>query len=375
MEDRVTGGHYARFLPSGHLVYATGGTLRAVAFDSSRSEIHGTSVEVAPRLMTSNLGMAAFDVARDGTLVYLEAPSEVANQRTLVWVDRDGRETPLGLPARNYSTPRISPDGTRVAVSDGDLWLMDLVHPDAVATRLTFTPELDWYPVWTPDGGRIVFGSWRGGGFSNLYLQSVDQGTPERLTESPEMQLPTSITPDGASVVFHNFMVNLQRIDLAPPHAIETLIDTPYEERNGEVSPDGRWLAYEGEQANRPGLLDIYVRPFPNTSSGQWQVSVSGGMQPAWSSSGDELFYRGIDGTMMVARVATHAPGFSAEKPVRLFRGPYLTRSGEQARAYDVSPDGKRFLMIKEPSGDPALAPPHLAIVEHLDQDLKRRLP
>ncbi|HEX2463022.1 MAG TPA: hypothetical protein VHR17_00275, partial [Thermoanaerobaculia bacterium] len=313
--------------------------------------------------------------AGDGTLVYAEAPGGVSIDHTLVWVDRSGRETTLDLRAATYNTPRISPDGTRLAVSDGDIWLVDLAHPSAEPTRLTFAREIDWFPVWTPDGRRLVFGSWRGGALSNLFVQSVEGGTAERLTTSPDGQLPTSITPDGTSVVFHQLRLGLQRVRLEPPRTVEPLLETPYEARNGEVSPDGRWLAYEGELAARPGQLDVYVRPFPDVNAGQWQVSPAGGVQPAWASDGSELFYRNPDGAVMVARVAAKGGSFSTEKPVRLFQGPYMKRSGNMGRSYDVSPDGRRFLMLKERAVDPTLPSPHLVVVQHLDRELKRLAP
>jgi hypothetical protein len=121
--------------------------------------------------------------------------------------------------------------------------------------------------------------------------------------------------------------------------------------------------------------LDVYVRPFPDVNAGQWQVSPAGGIQPAWASEGSELFYRDPDGAVMVARVTAKGGSFSTEKPVRLFRGPYLTRSGNLGRSYDVSPDGRRFLMLKEQAVDPTLAPPHVVVIQHLDRVLKRLAP
>jgi serine/threonine-protein kinase len=334
----LEGGYHGRYVSSGHLLYASGGTLRAVAFDLARLEPRGASVEVAPELVTSDWGLAVFDVAEDGTLVYLDAPGGVSTESTLVWVDRDGRETPLDLRAATYRTPRISPDGRRLAVSDGDIWIVDLTHPTAEPTRLTFAPEMDWFPVWTPDGSRLVFGSWRGGEFSNLFVQSAEGGTPERLTTSPDLQVPTTITPDGASVVFNRLSFRedrfgLQRVQLEPPRTVESLLETPHDEHNGEVSPDGRWLAYEGEHEARPGYLDVYVRPFPDVNAGQWQVSPAGGIQPAWSRNGSELFYRAPDGAVMVAKVVAKGSTFGTEKPIRLFQGPYLTRRGIVGRS------------------------------------------
>ncbi len=183
----VRGGSHAHYLPSGHLVYAEAGTLRAVPFDVASLETRGTSVTVVPEVVTTSNGGVDAVVAGDGTLAYLSVGSVAGTPRTLVWVDRQGRETPIGAPPRPYFLPALSPDGSRVAVfandQEGDLWLWDLGR--TTLTRLTAVPGRDVVQVWTPDGRRVIFSSERAGG-RNLFWQAADgTGAAERLPRVP----------------------------------------------------------------------------------------------------------------------------------------------------------------------------------------------
>ena len=204
----LEGGFGARYVDSGHLVYAAAGSLWAVRFDPVRLETRGAPVEMLESVVINVTGAAAeVDIAGNGTLAYprgafYEHPS------VPMWVDRRGRETPLPVPADVYRHPRIAPDGKRAAISataDGEIYIWDLARPGASASRLTFTTGMDWFPVWAADARRLVFGSWRGGGFSNLYVHDFESGSTERLTESPDMQLPTAITPDGKRALIANY--------------------------------------------------------------------------------------------------------------------------------------------------------------------------
>jgi Tol biopolymer transport system component len=374
----VRGGTHAHYISSGHLVYGADGTLRAVAFDLARLETRGTAVPVVPEVVTSGVGGVDAAFAGDGTLVYVSGrESAAAVQRTLVWVDRQGRETPIPAPPRAYVTPRLSPDGTRIALyaadQEQDLWVWDLAR--ATLTRLTFESSSELNPTWMPDGRRLVYSSNRSGA-QNLYVQAADgTGSATRLTEGPN-QNPSGITSDGMRVVFHEVTPTRQRdlrlLTLTPKPRVETLLDTPFDERDAIVSPDSRWLAYE---SNSSGRFEIYVRPFPNVGAGQWQVSNAGGVQPQWAPNGRELFYVAPDRALMAVPVEADGATWNAGTPKRVIDARYFAGIGTFfTRQYDISSDGQRFVMIKDDGGaDQTVAPlPRVIVVQHWTEELKR---
>jgi hypothetical protein len=203
-------------------------------------------------------------------------------------------------------------------------------------------------------------------------LASVAQR--HRLTQSPNAQFPTSLSPDGTRLVFTENATaaeDVLQLRLDGTHVVTPLVQTPFSERNGEASPDGRWLAYE---ANDSGRFDIYVRPFPDVSSGHWQVSTDGGTRPLWARNSQELFYLTPAGALMRVGVG-RGPTWVATAPTKLFEGRYGAPANV-GRTYDVSPDGQRFLMIK-PVGSPDAtgAPASLVVVQHWAEELKRLVP
>jgi serine/threonine-protein kinase len=395
----VRGGSHAHYVQAGggeggYLVYAAAGTLRAVPFDLARLETRGTPVPVVPAVVTTPAGGVDAVVAGDGTLAYVSGGGGVAGaSRTLVWVDRQGRETPIPAPPRAYTYPRLSPDGTRVAVhaadQEIDLWVWDLGR--TTLTRATFDPGVDFYPVWTPDGRRVIFSSDRAG-VRNLFWQAADgTGAVERLSESPNAQNASAVSPDGRLLIFTETApktgddvmqmaldgtlpsAGSGRGEPVEPRRVTPLVQSPFAERNGVVSPDGRWLAYE---ANVSGRVEISVRPFPDVNSGRWQVSTAGGTRPLWARSGQELFYVAPTGALMRVGVE-RGPSWTATTPTLLVKDGYFTSPGGlPGRTYDIAPDGQRFLMIKEGGGsDQTAAAPSLIVVQHWTEELKRLVP
>ncbi len=369
----VRGGSHAHYVPSGHLVYAAGGTLRAIPFDLARMETRGTPVTMLPRLVTSNQGAGNFFVAANGTLAYVDAPELLTTADTIVWVDRQGKEEALGAPARAYSGPRVSRDGMRVAVSIADqtnsIWIWDLGR--AALSRLTFDPAFGGFPVWAPDGRRLFFNSIGSGVFS-IFSQSLD-GTAAAealITGSSAGLLPTGVTPDGRQLLFDQAGRDLMVLALDSTRTVRPLIQTPFIERNGVVSPDGRWLAYESDIDS--GRLEIYVRPFPDVKAGLWQISTDGGRRPLWAPGGGELFYVAPDRALMAVPVDGRGTTWSHGRATKVVEGVYQTGGSNSIRTYDVSPDGKRFLVVKRPADQPS---PRIVVIENWLEELKARVP
>ncbi len=346
---RLMPGGQPSYLDTGHLAHAAGGSLRIVPFDLERLEVTGDALPLSERVEGNRNGAAGFSIAKNGTLLYV--PGDLAADgadRSLVWVDRSGREEPAGAPARSYFALRLSPDGTRVALDirdqETDIWVWDIARKGL--QRMTFDAAADIFPVWSHDGRTLFFRSGRRGPHGLFRQPSNGTDTAEQLVDGPQSNTPTSVTPDGRGVVFTaiNETEDIMLLTLDTPGATPTpLLQTRFRERNGAVSPNGKWIAYESDQSSEH---QIYVRPFPSMDSGEWQVSLDGGRKPLWSRDGRELFYVAA-GDHLVSTPIADGETFAAGQPRKLFPVVPVTNLSS-GTFFDVMPDGRRFIMIKE---------------------------
>jgi serine/threonine protein kinase/Tol biopolymer transport system component len=366
--DLVQGGTHPRYAPSGHLVYAQGGTLMAAPFDAQSLMVTGAPVPVQEGVLQSTFsGAAQYSFSSTGSLVYVPA-SVQATQRRLVWVSRSGAEQPLAAPARAYRGPRLSPDGRDVAVAvegqETEVWLYNLSRD--TFTRLTFQGSTNYNPIWTRDGKRLVFTSLGHG----LTWQAADgSGGPEVL--SGPGGYPSSWSPDGKVLAVDNNTPSTGRDILMlrlGDRKEDLFLGTPFNEGAAQFSPDGRWLAYV---SNESGRYEIYVQPYPGPG-GKLQISTDGGGEQLWNPNGRELFYR--SGDKMMAVDITTQPSFSAGKPKVLFAGQYQPSPNPVPNVnYDVSPDGQRFLMVKPGGQDQATT--QVNVVLNWFEELKQKVP
>ena len=381
----IRSGSQAEYVETGHLVYANGGALWAVRFDLTALEVLGDPVPLVEQVLT--LGAVDFTISRHGTLVYV--PVDGGTSRSLVWITRQGAEDPIAAPPRAYANARLSPDGRRVAlqISDqsNDIWTWDFAHEKL--THLTAGPSGDYGnygPVWTPDGRYIIFGSARDNapGVENLYRRAADgTGIDERLTTGAHQYRANAMSPDGTRLVLEAQTpaggMDIVLLSLGGTPRVEPLLQTPFDERNAAISPDGHWLAYE---SNETGQSQIYVRPFPNAADARYQISNAGGRTPVWAPTGRELFF--VNRASVFAAAVELGPTFSVLSPTKLFDAPSMILDGRfiagtgTNRTYDVSRDGQRFLMIKEHAGssDGYAAPASMVVVENWFEELKAKV-
>ena len=282
----------------------------------------------------------------------------------------------MAAPARPYMYPRMSPDGTRVALdvmdqdTDTNIWLWDFGR--ARLAQLTFDTNRNTYAVWMPHGQQVIY---RSGG-QGVYRRAAD-GTGEAELLTNENARPYTMSADGTQLVLRvNGVGGPADIDLVITTVtgdsdVEPLLATEFVERNAEISPDGRWMAYESDES---GQFEIYVRPFPDVNSGRWLVSSGSGTEPLWSPAGSEIFYRALDGGLMSVPVSDE-DGFSVGNPSVVVAGSYYEGTGVLwGRMYDVSPDGQRFLMIKEDDAQPE-SNDELVVVQNWLEELKELVP
>ena len=385
----IEGGADARYVSTGHLVYARLGALMAVPFDSRRLVVTGDARGLVDGVMqTANRDLsdmantlaAQFTVSDTGSLVYVTGGAVPAVERSLLWVDRQGTSQALAAPPRSYSNPHLSPDGQRVAVhtrDDREVWSYDIARG---ALSPISADGQSGYGIFSPDGKRVVFRSGAAGGEDNLYWKAADgSGAAERLTTSARSQTPASWSPDGTTLAFVEegdtpaeqfFQFDIWVLSIAD-RKTRAVIQTTANEMSPEFSPDGRWLAYV---SNQSGRHEVYVQPYPGPGE-RHLISTNGGQQPAWASN-RELVYVQAEASasrkLMSVRIET-VPVFLAGTPETIFDNVGL--QSIWGRSYDVTPDGRRFLITlnKEPPTNPL--PIQMILVQNWLEELKRLVP
>jgi len=374
--------------PTGHLLYTlSDGRLFAARFDLDRLELSGDAVPVLDQVKLDG-AVTDLAISRNGTLLMMAGTSiPPGPSQQAVWVGRDGGIAPVDTGWRFDSSRNsgwaLSPDGTRMAIGLGsdagdDIWVKDLVGGQL--SRLTFHENEDARPRWSADGRSILFLGRRGdSAISALYSKRADGIGEEELL----LRMPTSIweavrSPDGKWILTRAGGTSGQTggrdvfgiqpgIDTSP----KPILNGAFDESAAAISPDGRWLAYESNESSRK---EIYVRPFPDTESGRWQVSTGGGSHPLWARNGRELFYVSPTRDMIAATIEAR-PAFSVRERKTLFRiGPDIALTVSYYTTFDISPDGRRFLMLRNIQTE-RTGQVRMVVVENWFEELKAKVP
>jgi serine/threonine-protein kinase len=369
----VEGGSVPRYVATGHIVYWRSGSLFAVPFDVKRLQVTGSAVPVLEGVQgAAGSGQAKYSVSEAGSLVYVPGSTQ-QEARNLVWVDRQGKAQPIPAPPNPYLDARLSPEGQRVAVTIGGerfgIWVWDL--PRGTLTKLTFQGS-STAPVWTPDGKRVTFATVEGGKRTIGWTLADGSGQPETLAQVGGW--PSSWSPDGKLLAFSGGEPAQTDIFLLPlpngrgSEKARRFLQTPHLERDAMFSPDGRWIAYTSFESGPP---QVYVRPAAGDAGGKWLISTGAGFSPRWASGGRELFYGATGGKIMVVAVEP-GPAFRPGTPKELFTYASFVAAG--SGGYDVSADGKRFLMIASGAGEQASAAPEIHFVLEWFEEVRRRV-
>ncbi len=332
----VRGGAYAKYIPTGYLMYMRGNAILAVLFDPERLEVKGTPVPIEEGgWFLRGAGNANVDFSANGTMVFAPTGSQTGNATSLGWMDRNGTTHTLYDTLRPYTGALLSPDGQKVALginaANNDVWVYHI--PRGVLSRVTFGGGNNDIPIWSADGKYLVYSAEKGKS-QNLFRKPWDgSGNEERLTTSPNFQLAVSFTPDGKMLSF-NEKGDIWILPMEGERKPFPFIQSNADETDGAFSRDGRWIGYTSDETGKP---EVYVTSFPQ-HQGKWQISNGGGIYPVWSRNGKELFYFNGRSVMKVDVLATAAT-FDFSVPRNVCEAP------PSVNIQDISVDDKQFLV------------------------------
>jgi Tol biopolymer transport system component len=381
----LTKGLMARYVAPGYMIFLRAdGAVLAAPFDQDRLMMTGPAVPLFEGVMTKPFGSADFAISSTGSLAYVPGlASNAGGVAELVYVTRDGLITPLDPPVTINPSANpalsLSPDGKRVAldvigVASPDIWIKQL--PSGPLSRLTFDGLGSIRPQWTPDGGSVLYVSTPDSGSQSIWKKRADgSAAAELVWQVPGRAIAeASLSSDGRWLIYRVVETNGNRDIYAVRPGRDTvatpLLTAPYSESGAALSPDGRWLAYT---SNESGQDEIFVRPFPNTGAGRWQVSTRGGSAARWSHSGRELFFEAPSGDLMVVAVtpgATFVPG----EPRRLLALGGGLFASTIVPYYDITPDDKRFLMVRLAAVNQAPGAGQLVVVDNWFTELRAKM-
>ena len=363
-------GIYARWAASGHIIVVRAdGSVVAAPFDEKTLELTGPATPLFEGVGVEGQGSVDLDVSKTGTIIYEpgEALAESGSDR-MVWVTRSGGIEDVDPSwTGDFSSPTLSPDGTRLALNitvgaESQVWVKQL--DQGPLSKLTFE-ERYRRPSWTPDGQTVIFLSKENRDNDELFQRRADGSVPSELVLSPEGQVNWAVvSSDGQWLVYQedaNLYARMRGEDDQPvPLVVSEFIDAV-----PALSPNGRWIAYV---SNESGRFEVYVRPFPNTDQGKWLISPNGGGEPRWAKDGSELFYRDAERQLVAVEILT-GPTFTAGEQRTLFPTDQFRGGVTQ---YDVSPDGDRFLFVAR--GDTEAIPGQVIVVENFFEELQERV-
>jgi serine/threonine-protein kinase len=375
-------GVYARYAASGHLLYVTAdGTLMAAAFDQDRLALTGPGVAVVRNLSLRVLAAPDLVITRNGTLLYSAGGRTWYEGGTPVWVSRNGQATAVDSSwSQEMTTIALSPDATHLAFDLGrstntaDVWVRRISN--GVMSRLT-DDELSIRPAWMPDGQDLLFvrrEAVKDGGYvQGVFRQAMGTRTPRFLFAHEQDLQEILVSRDSAWFVFRSGFgrggENIYARRRTGDTTTIAIAATSALEVAPTLSPDGRWLAFV---SNETGSREVYVQAFPDGGGRKWPVSTGGGTEPLWSRNGQELFYRNGRNEMVAVTVTGSAQPPMGRQQVLFSAGSYATDPTN--RAYDVAPDGRRFVMLRS-ARRPGEDDFRLVIVENFFEELKRLVP